>query len=186
MKTIVFLLEEPSAREMLEGLLPRLLPVGFKRRYVIFQGKQDMERQLVRRLRGWQLPDSVFVVLRDQDAADCHEVKARLVELCQRAGRDEVLVRIACRELESFYLGDLEAVERGLEVRGLAAKQSKRKYRTPDNLSSPSIELSNLTGKLYQKVSGSRAIGPHLSLNSNRSHSFQVLLSGIKRLVEGP
>ncbi len=26
MKTIVFFLEEPSAREMLEGVLPRILP----------------------------------------------------------------------------------------------------------------------------------------------------------------
>lgn len=28
MKTIVFFLEEPSAREMLEGLLPMVLPGG--------------------------------------------------------------------------------------------------------------------------------------------------------------
>ena len=65
MKTIVFFLEEPSAREMLLGLLPRLLPDEIKPRFVIFQGKQDLEKQLEKRLRGWQLPDSIFVVLRD-------------------------------------------------------------------------------------------------------------------------
>lgn len=183
MKTIVFFLEEPSAKEMLKGLLPRLLPDEIKRRYVVFQGKQDMEKQLEKRLRGWQLPDSVFVVLRDQDSGDCHDVKERLVELCRRAGRDQALVRVACRELESFYLGDLAAVEKGLEVRGLSAKQNKRKYRAPDGMSNPSIELSKLTGHLYQKVSGSRSIGPHLSLNNNRSRSFHVLLSGIRKLV---
>jgi len=184
MKTIVFFLEEPSAREMLEGLLPRLLPQGFIRRYVVFRGKQDLEKQLEKRLRGWQLPDSVFVVMRDQDSGDCHDVKARLVELCRRTGRDEALVRVACRELESFYLGDLEAVEKGLELRGLAVRQDHRKFRAPDGLGNPSNELFKLTGNLYQKVSGSRAIAPHLRLNGNRSHSFNVLVSGIKKLVE--
>jgi hypothetical protein len=59
------------------------------------------------------LPDSFFVVLRDQDSGDCLEIKERLMALCGRAGKEDALVRIACRELESFYLGDLKAVERG-------------------------------------------------------------------------
>ncbi len=184
MKTVVFFLEEPSAKEMLQGLLPRLLPDEFSTRYVVFQGKQDMEKQLEKRMRGWLLPDSLFVVLRDQDSADCHDVKKRLLELCRRAGRGEALVRIACRELESYYLGDLKAVEKGLELRGLADRQEKRKYRAPDALGSPYRELSALTGNLYQKVSGSRSIGPHLNLDNNCSRSFCALLSGIKKLVE--
>lgn len=186
MKTIVFFLEEPSAKEMLEGILPRLLPEELERRYIVFRGKQDLEKQLEKRLRGWQQPDSVFVVLRNQDSGDCHAVKAKLMELCERAGRNGTLVRVACKELESFYLGDLKAVESGLGLRGLSAKQGQKKFRAPDNLGSPSDELSKLTGKLYQKVSGSRAIGPHLSLDGNRSHSFNVLVSGIKKLVEIP
>ncbi len=184
MKTIVFLLEEPSAREMLEGLLPRLLPEELKTRYIVFQGKQDLEKQLERKLRGWQQPDSLFVILRDQDSGDCQEVKSKLMELCQNAGNRRVLVRVACRELESFYFGDLEAVEKGLGLRGLAAKQNQLKFRASDNLGSPSGELSRLTGNQYQKVSGSRSIAPHMSLDNNRSHSFNVLLSGIKKLVE--
>jgi len=44
MKTIVFFLEEPSAREMLEGVLPRILPENIQTRYLIFQGKQDLEK----------------------------------------------------------------------------------------------------------------------------------------------
>ena len=46
MKTIVFFLEEPSAREMLEGVLPRILPEEVKVRYLVFQGKQDLEKNL--------------------------------------------------------------------------------------------------------------------------------------------
>ena len=184
MKTIVFFLEEPSAKEMLQGILPRFLPYEFNTRYVVFQGKQDMEKQLEKRLRGWLLPDSLFVILRDQDSANCKDIKARLVDLCMRSGKGEALVRIACKELESFYLGDLKAVEKGLELRGLADKQEKRKYRTPDALGNPYMELSTLTGNLYQKVSGSRSIGPYLDLDKNCSRSFCALLSGIKKLVE--
>ena len=48
-----------------------------------------------------------------------------------------------------------------------------------------SAELSTLTHKQYQKISGSRAIAPHLSLEEghNRSHSFNVLVGGIKALL---
>lgn len=43
MKHLVFLLEEPSAKEMLNGLLPRLLP-GLSYRCIVFEGKQDLEK----------------------------------------------------------------------------------------------------------------------------------------------
>ena len=184
MKNLVFFLEEPSAQRMLEGVLPRLIPSYVVVHYVVFQGKSDLEKQLLRKLRFWQRPDSVFVVMRDQDSGDCRVIKRRLSELCQQAGRAEALVRVACHELESFYLGDLAAVERGLGIRGLAAKQGQSRYRTPDKLGSPSEELKKLTNGKYQKVAGSRAIGGHLNLEKNSSHSFTVLLSGIKKVLE--
>ncbi len=183
MKTIVFFLEEPSAREMLVGLLPKILPDGVQSRFLVFQGKQDLEKNLVAKMRGWQLPESVFVVMRDQDAGDCGIIKLRLCELCRKADRSNVIVRVACREMESFYLGDLDAVEKGLSLTGLAKLQNNKKFRTPDNLGTPSAELERMTRGLYQKVSGSRAIGRHLSLENNRSHSFKVLVDGIRRLA---
>lgn len=169
---------------MLEGLLPRVLPPQAQIRYLIFSGKQDFEKNLVRKLRGWRLPDSVFVVMRDQDSSECHVVKQRLVALCAQASKGETLVRVACREMESFYLGDLAAVEKGLNLNGLSTRQNNRKYRNPDNLGNPSEELFNLTKGEYQKVSGSRAIGPHLDLTNNRSHSFNVLVKGLRKLVQ--
>ncbi len=185
MKTMVFFLEEPSAKEMLEGLLPRILPSGISIRYLVFRGKRDLEKNLVKRLRGWLMPNSLFVVLRDQDAGDCVAVKQNLVDLCRQAGKSDVCVRVACRELESFYLGDLQAVEKGLELRGISSQQNKSKFRNPDTLPHPSKELSGLTNGVYQKMAGSRAIGPHLGLSENTSASFAVLLAGIRRLAAG-
>ena len=59
MKTIVFFLEEPSAKEMLAGLLPRILPENILIRFIVFRGKQDLEKNLKKKLNGWRLPNSV-------------------------------------------------------------------------------------------------------------------------------
>ncbi len=178
MKNLVFMLEEPSARAMLQGLLPRLLPDEVTYRCVVFEGKQDLEKNLVRRIRGYRVPNSTFIVLRDQDSADCLVIKERLLALCQQAGKSQVLIRIACRELESWYLSDLTAVENGLGLSNIAKHQGKRKYRASDYLSSPSEELERLTNGIYQKVAGSRGIGPFLDLNNRRSNSFRVFIEG--------
>ena len=182
MSNLVFFLEEPSAREMLNGLLPRMLSNDIFIRCIVFEGKQDMEKQLGRKLRGWQAPDTGFVVLRDKDSGDCIQIKERLTQICRDSAKPDTLIRIACHELESWYLGDLQAVENGLEINGLSAKQNKRKFREPDKLANPARELRYLTDNLYQKVAGSRSIGPHLSLKGNRSHSFNVFLAGIRKI----
>lgn len=186
MSELVFFLEEPSAQAMLEGLLPQLLPEATVVRYVVFEGKQDLEKQILRRLRGYRSPGARFVILRDQDSADCRTVKSGLQQKCHDAGRPETLIRIACHELESWYLGDLPAVETALQIHGLSAVQNGAKYRRPDSIANAAEELSKLTKGVYQKILGSRAIGPLLDSANTRSHSFSVFISGLQRLFEKP
>jgi hypothetical protein len=183
MSEIVFFLEEASAEALLSALLPRFLPLQVPYRCLVFEGKQDLEKQMVRRMRGYRVPGARFVVLRDQDAADCRKVWMSLRERCEEARHPEASVCIACRELESWYLADLAAVERALERPGLQNLQNKRQYRTPDHIVTPSRRLARLA-PAYQKVSGSRAIGPHLDLNNTRSRSFQHFITAIRRLAE--
>ncbi len=83
MTTLVFCLEEPSAKAMLEGIIPRLYP-DVEVRYIVFEGKQDLHKQLVRRLRYWQ-GDAQFVVMRDQDSGNCLIIKEQLKRLCDEA-----------------------------------------------------------------------------------------------------
>ncbi|HKZ36508.1 MAG TPA: DUF4276 family protein [Chryseolinea sp.] len=184
MRNIVFFLEEPSAQEMLKVMLPRMInPDEVSFRYVVFEGKSDLEKNIERKIRAWKQPDTRFVILRDQDSGDCRLIKQRLLSKCQSVSESKILVRIACRELESWYLGDLLAVEKGLEIPNLAKYQTNKKFRNPDNLNNASEELHKLTSKRYQKVAGSRKIGKHLSLQHNQSHSFQVFIKGLKRLL---
>ena len=180
---LAFFLEEPSAREMLKGLLPRILPPRVAVQYVVFEGKYDLDKNLVRRLQGWRKPDTTFVVLQDQDAADCKALKRRLVGKCEEAGKSSAVVRIVCRELESWYFGDLAAVEQGLGLDNLRRHARRSHYRDPDAIGSPSSELKRITHGAYQKVGGSREIGPRMSTEQNTSHSFRVFMAAVKHLV---
>lgn len=182
MRTLVALLEEPSAAVFLKIVAASLLPPDWDLKCISFEGKQDLEKNLERKLRGWLTPNSSFLIMRDRDSEDCRAVKKRLVEICCRAGCPRAVVRIACGELESFYLGDLEAVSKALECRVPSARRAK--FRNPDLLNNAADELSRLTHGVYQKVSGSRRIAPLLKMDgSNRSHSFNVLIEGIRRIV---
>jgi len=183
MSQLVFCVEGPSEKALLAGLLPRILPDHCQYHVIPFEGKRDMEQRLLMIMRGWRTPNTAFLILRDQDSADCETVKGKLTDICAQSGRGNYLVRIACHELESFYLGDLAAVEQGLRVKGLARAQGKAKYRVPDQIAGPGEELKRLTGGRFQKLQGARAIGPHLSLDGNRSCSFSQLLSGIETLT---
>lgn len=180
MSEIVFLLEELSAQAMLEGLLPKIISNSIPRRFIVFEGKQDLEKQMVKRMRGYRVPNAQFVVLRDKDSEDCLVVKKRLLQKCSEGMHPKSLVRIACHELESWYLGDLSAVESGLGVSGLAKHQSKMPYSQPDNFASPAKKLKSIAPS-YQKVGGSRTIGPYLNPEKNCSHSFCEFVKGIKR-----
>ncbi len=184
MSELVFLLEEESARAMLESLLPRILDGDIATRFIVFEGKQDLERNLTRRIRGYNNASARFLVLRDLDRnPDCQVLKQSLQSLCNNAGRaTQCLVRIACREIEAFYLADLAAVDHAIGTQHLRGQQEKEKFRYPDRLSSPSRELAKLTKNMYQKVSGSRAIGAFLDPENLRSSSFRNLVAGIRRL----
>lgn len=183
-RELVFFLEERSAQVLLEGLLTRILPDDLPRRFIVFEGKTDLMNQLGGKLRGYRNPDARMIILRDKDKADCLALKAKIRLLCEEAGRPDTIIRIACHELESWYLADLAAVEKALGVTGIAHLQMKEKYRDPDHLSGPSMELKALVPS-YQKVGGSRAIAAHLTLGNIRSNSFRVFVAAIKKTIEG-
>ncbi|MCL1467742.1 DUF4276 family protein [Argonema galeatum] len=189
MRELVFLLEEVSAKAMIEGILPNLIPEELNEelnivvRYIVFEGKQDLEKQMVGKLRSYKNPDATFIILRDRDSGGCQAIKAKLKQKCEEANKSEAIVRIACRELESWYLADLEAVEKAYDKTNLSPRQNQKKFRNPDELGSPSKELKSLVPE-YQKINGSRMIAPYLNIENTRSRSFYHFISSIKRIIQ--
>lgn len=183
---IVFLVEELSMYETLKGLLPNLFPDWNEKvdwQCVPHEGKSDLEKSIPRKLRAWRTPGIRFVVLRDRDAADCITVKEHLITLCNDGGRPDTLIRIPIPKLEAWFLGDLSAVEQGLQLNGIARLQIKSKFRDPDLLANAEDELRKLTD-MPGKVIRARSIAPYMNIEDNRSHSFNIFISGLRCLVQ--
>ena len=180
MNRIVFLLEEASMRDLLNGLLPRLYPeMTFL--CLSHEGKSDLEKSIPRKLRAWREPGVRFVILRDNDGDDCVRLKRRLLQSCQQAGRADTLVRIVCQELEAWYLGEPDALAEAFENERLRGIGRKARFRDPDAVQQPSKALRRLVPG-FSKVSGAKAMAGFLSRERNYSRSFQILLSGLDSL----
>jgi hypothetical protein len=183
---LVFLLEEPSTKYLLDGLLPRLMPgwvAGQHFLRVPHEGKSDLDRSLPRKLAAWRVPGDRFVVLRDNDAAVCEDVKARLTRLCADSGRADTLVRLVCQELEGWYLGDLDALAQAFGDSRVCAPAVRKRFTDPDAWVKPSAELQRLL-PAFQKGQAARRMGQALGdAGDNRSRSFQVFLEGVRRVA---
>ena len=177
---MVFLVEEQSMKEVLDVLLPQILPEYVSFKTIPHSGKSDLQQSIPKKLKAWRTSDTRFVIVQDQDSADCIDLKNLLLELTKPSGR-EVLVRIACRELESWYFGDLNAVSQayGKDVHGLARKE---KYRVPDQIGNPKKELQQLFPK-HQQIDGARKISKYMSIEENTSQSFRCFVDGVRRLA---
>lgn len=190
MSKIIFLLEEESMEHLLRGLLPRVMPGGVEGLnwlLVPHSGKSDLEASIPRKLRAWREPGVRFLVIRDQDAGDCVKIKGRLSELAKEGGRDNSVIRIACRELEGWYFGDLAALADAYDAPEIAQLGGRRSFRVPDAVVNPSGELEKRLAT-FGKVDAARRMGPRLSLDAaaaggNMSRSYQHVLSSVRQLL---
>lgn len=142
-----FLLEERSIKIVLEEILPKLIPEHITYKCIPHQGKQDLAKSIPIKIKAFQFsPSTEFVIVHDQDSHDCKELKTKLKQICQTAGKPDVMIRIICHELESWFLGDLAAVEKAynLNPHSLSRKQTQGKFRAPDRLNSAKEELKKL------------------------------------------
>ena len=181
---IVFLLEEPSMKHLLETLLPRLFPgwvPGLNFLCIQHEGKSDLRKSIPRKIRAWQAPEDRFIVVHDQDSAECRSLKADLQTLCTDTSKAACLVRIVCRELEAWYLGDLEALAEEYADSSLLHVRTRKKFNDPDSCDQPSRWLEKHVNG-FQKISAAARMGRRLHPGSNRSRSFQVFIEGVRRL----
>ncbi|MGN0740819.1 MAG: DUF4276 family protein [Treponema sp.] len=177
---LVFLLEEKSMKRFLDIILPKILPKEILFQTIPHEGKRDLEISIPRKLKAWNEPDVKFIIIQDQDSWNCVELKHKLVGLCKEANKT-FLVRIACHELESWYFGDLQAVSKAYN-KDLTKIAQKSQYKIPDKIVNPKNELLKYLPE-HQQILGAEKIAEYFEPQINTSVSFQMLLSGVKKLI---
>lgn len=184
---VEILAEELSMERFLRAKLPEMLPPGYLLDGNVFirahNGKQDLMRSIPAKVRAfshYHRPARI-IILHDQDSHDCVSLKQEIIRLCTSSGSCPVPVRIACRELENWYLGDLDAIEQAYP--GFRADRHKRKakFLDPDRCHGAEELRKLIPG--FQKGLASRDIPPCLDLSRNRSPSLGHLVSGIRRFL---
>ena len=169
---IDFLLEERSAEMALEIILPKILPDDVRVNFRVFEGKQDLLKNLPVRLRGYNqsISDNLrIIVLIDKDREDCFQLKAKLEEIAHNAGfvtkssaskegDFQVVNRLAIEELEAWFFGDVEAL-RTAYPRVSRNLRYQAKYRNSDSITGGTykalerlLKRLNYTGKGYQRL----------------------------------
>ena len=185
---VEILVEEPSMENVLNIILPQILPEGYKLGINCFirphQGKSDLQKSIPKKVQAYQhFPKNVsLIVIQDQDSNDCMTLKQVLIDLIQSKNRHQpYLVRIACKELENWYLGDMNAIETVYPSFKAAQHQNKARYRDADSTFG-AYELDRLING-FSKGFASKHVPKHMNVAVNKSLSFQHLVSGVQRFL---
>jgi hypothetical protein len=185
MTELVVFVEEESARIVIESLANRFAP-GRIVRVLPHDGKMDLRKSFPRKIRAWQHPPDVrFLILYDNDGADCLHLKRELTAQIDEARRERTRIRIVMQALEAWYLGD----EQALLIAGLISEkvaqtmQQKVRFRDPDAIPDPKSVLISLVQQQGQ-LRLARLIAPHLDPLHNRSRSFKVFCRTLKELLD--
>ncbi|MBG8553996.1 DUF4276 family protein [Hymenobacter guriensis] len=217
---VEFFVEEFSAKLALDAFLHHLLPPPHSFEVFNMNSKEQLFIKLPQRLQGYATMintggynDLRVVVLVDRDDDDCRDLKQQLdaiaagnnlvtkTEAERLAGAPapfQVLNRVVCEELESWFFGDPEAVTKAFERVG-DSHFRKTDLRAPDaivggtaqallrtfNKAGYFKEYANPKHKLGNrwKADAAKAIGEHLHPDRNESPSFRALVEGIRSLI---
>lgn len=187
MGDIVFILEEKSMelflRSIESALREHLGLTGQRFLYRSPNGKGNMRKgcHQVIRLHAKAPPGCRFMIVCDRDDDDCIRLKKDIQEIasqCEVSGRSRV--RIVCRELEAWLLGDRVAFVAAFPGSGIG----KATHERPDNLPRPK-EIVQRTARSKATPKIARRVGSKMtaeSIGNNKSASFRCFVSGLDRL----
>jgi len=200
---IEFLVEEPSAEAALSNIVPKILEQNVSFRIHPHQGKHDLLKNLLSRLRGyktWLPEDWRIVILVDGDDEDCRHLKAKLEEIardvsfitksrCDSSLNFQVLNRLAIEDLEAWFFGDVEALHEAYPRISLNLGR-RAKYRDPDAIRGGTWETLEREFKKagyfssgMSKILVARQVSLYMRPERNQSRSFQVFHQGLLDLV---
>jgi hypothetical protein len=179
-------------KNVLDVLLPRILPENVSFLVHPHQGKGDLEKALQDTVPSIsKKPGAKILIICDQDKEDCKSLKNKLLEKIFNRCKCDYFVRIVCRELESWFLGDLEAVEKAYPRSKAQQYANKKELREVDSVQKPSQSLlkkiPELSGKeTLPKLEVSKKVAKHMNIDSNKSSSFGHTMEAVRKLTATP
>lgn len=181
--------EEMSAKKVLDILLPKIIPDTIAFQVHSHQGKNDLEhaiRSTVPKIS--KIPGARILISRDQDSGDCVKIKQRINAIIKDNSHAPTLIRIVCRELEAWFLGDLNAVHSAYPRVKPHQHVNKSDFKNVDLIQNPSEFLLAIIPEYkgresLPKLEVAESIAPHLDLQNNSSCSFNNFVSGINKLL---
>lgn len=203
MTQIEILVEELSAQEALRHLLPKIVRGRGHFKVINLGSKHKLLKVLPARLAAYKKrlegeEQLRIAVLVDRDADDCAMLKRKLEQMASDAGLSTktspdanghfaVVNRIVIEELESWFVGDANALRMAFASLPAISERTGI-FRNPDNGGSWEalhrfLKKHGIYRSSFPKVEAARRIAPHLDISLNRSRSFQVFVSGIEAML---
>jgi hypothetical protein len=191
MNVLYILTEEPSIKNILEEVLPKILPKNVSFRILVHQGKNDLEKALTEKITSLsRIEGAKILITIDQDTQDCKLLKQKLTSLIGNNCSCDYKIRIVCRELESWLLGDLSAIEKAFPRFKSASFSQKAQMIDVDKIKGkPTDFLLRIIPefkdrKKLPKLEFSKKIAPFLNIDNNTSVSFNHTINAIKQLCK--
>lgn len=194
MARIEILVEEPSMKEVLSVILPKILPTNWvlDENYFIrsHEGKSDLQKSIPQKIKVFSKyhEPAGIIILQDQDSNDCKILKNKLKEICFQNGDCKVLIRIVCKELESWYLGDMQAIKEAYPNFKIDKYINKKKFREPDIMNNAAEEVEKILPE-FKKINSAKLISQYLDVvdglkNKNKSESYKQFIKGVENFFE--
>lgn len=189
MTTLYIFTEEPSIRIVFEVILKAILPANVSYAIYAHQGKQDLEKALRTTLPTIsKIPGAKILITRDQDNEDCKTLKSSLLEIIEGSCVCDFRIRIICRELEAWFLGDLTAISKAYPRFKAKSISGKTTLRNVDTISQPHKYLLKQIPEFSKrnslpKLEVAEAIAKNMVIEENKSESFKQTLRAICELT---
>lgn len=205
--TVFIHVEEPSIKDALDVLMPRLLDARAVTLNIIDHGsKPQLLRNLPNRLAGYARrlvrEDIRVLVVIDRDDDDCLQLKQQLEAIAAAVGlatktvpdadgNFRVVNRIVVEELEAWFFGDVPALCAAYPgVPDTLARKSR--YRDPDAIVGGTweklLQILQQAGhyrasERLPKTEVARRVAVLMNPRQNRSASFNHFVTGLEALL---
>ncbi len=190
--TLFVFTEEPSIQPIFNSLIPKLNPEA---RFEIrtHQGKQDLRHAIRTTIPVIaKRPEVKILVAIDQDQEDCTNLKKAIVDDLNNA-RIEAPYRvvIVCRQLENWFLGDMEAIQSAFPRFNPEAHRRKSHFRSVDLIKNAPHLLKSIIPEFSKttklpKLATAEKISRHLTPTNNTSASFLHCVQAMALLLASP